>query len=70
MLKEAGMDVMPVPTPREIDLSCGLSLLFRSGDQNRIGAVLRQEKVIWVKLYSKVIPGPVYEKLSEYGEAE
>lgn len=67
LLTEAGIKVAARPTPREIDLSCGHSLLLAAADQPAAFAVLAENSASWSKLYRRVA-ARVWEKISEYGE--
>ncbi|MCX7779416.1 MAG: DUF3343 domain-containing protein [Negativicutes bacterium] len=66
LLAGEGIKVMPLPTPREIAISCGQCLLLRSGEEARALAVLKTAGVEWSKLYSRDETGRAYEKLAEY----
>lgn len=58
---------MALPTPREIDISCGQCLLFRSSCQHQVLSLLKEADVRWSKLLSRNDAGKVYEMLAEYG---
>ena len=64
LLADSGIKVMALPTPREIDISCGQCLLFHSEYQLQLLDVLIEGKVLWSKLFSR--DGRTYEKLAEY----
>jgi len=63
----AGIKAVSRPTPREIDLSCGNSLLLAAADREAALAVLRGNAARWGKLYRHV-SARVWEKISEYEE--
>lgn len=65
LLGQAGIAVMAIPTPREIDLSCGQSLLFFSCDELQVLAVLAGGRVQWGKLFSRDGQNRLYEKIRE-----
>ncbi len=67
LLTAAGIKVAARPTPREIDLSCGNSLLLSAADQPAALAVLAENTARWSKLYRRVA-ARMWEKISEYGE--
>lgn len=67
LLDEAGIKVAARPTPREIDLSCGHSLLLAADDQAAALAILAGNAARWSKLYRRV-SARAWEKISEYGE--
>ena len=67
LMGEAGIKVAARPTPREIDLSCGHSLLLAADDKAAALAVLTENAARWSKLYHRV-SARVWEKISEYGE--
>ncbi|MDF2568798.1 MAG: hypothetical protein K0R55_402 [Sporomusa sp.] len=59
-----------LPTPREIDISCGQCLLFSAKQQTALLSQLAVAKVRWSKLFSRTLIGDgvyVYEKIAEYG---
>ncbi len=66
LLTDAGITVAARPTPREIDLSCGHSLLLAAADQDAALAVLADGGARWSKLYRR-LAARVWEKISEYG---
>ena len=69
ILGQNGISVYALPTPREIDISCGQCLLFAAGRQAEILALLAAAHVRWSKLFSRTQAEKacIYEKLSEYG---
>ena len=69
VLKEAGISVYPMPTPREIAISCGQCLLFMSHEEKKLLKALAEAKVRWSKLFSRIVSKGTYsyEKQQEYG---
>ncbi|MBP2628528.1 MAG: hypothetical protein H6Q68_3239 [Firmicutes bacterium] len=63
LLLAAGIIVASVPTPREIDISCGHSLLFAATDQHKALIILQDHQVLWSKLFKCNIQDRVYEEL-------
>jgi len=63
LLLAAGIIVVIVPTPREIDISCGQCLLFAANDQQRTLMILHDRKVQWNKLFKRNIQDRIYEEL-------
>lgn len=51
LLEQAGIAMAEVPTPREIDISCGQCLLFAAADQAAALTLLNESKVHWSKLF-------------------
>lgn len=69
LLCEKGIKIIAMPTPREIDISCGQCLLFMTKDETEVMAVLRQGQVQWSKLFSRDAAARIYEQQAEYGGA-
>lgn len=65
ILKQAGIDVIAVPTPREIDISCGQCLLFAADCQQQVLTLLQEKQVQWSKLLSRDGQRRVYELISQ-----
>lgn len=65
-LSRAGFSVAPIPTPQEIDISCGQCLLFMAGSQQEILAELAKRTVPWSKLYSCDLKRRVFEKIRDF----
>jgi len=63
LLLAAGIIIVALPTPREIDISCGQCLLFVANDQQRVLTALQNHQVQWSKLYKRTIQDRVYEEL-------
>ena len=63
LLLAAGIIVVALPTPREIDISCGQCLLFVATDQQRALITLQDHHVQWSKLFKRNIHNRVYEEL-------
>jgi hypothetical protein len=62
----AGIRVVAIPTPREIDISCGQCLVFAFKDEGLLLQTLRQGQVQWSKLFARDSNIRVYEKLADY----
>ena len=67
LLAEKGIKVIALPTPREIDISCGQCLLLLAKDQPAALTVLRIAQVKWSKLFSRDAAARIYEQLTDYG---
>jgi Protein of unknown function (DUF3343). len=67
LLAAAGIKIIARPTPREIDLSCGHSLLLAASDQPAALAVLAAGAARWGKIYRR-LADRVWEKICEYEE--
>jgi len=63
LLLAAGIMVVTLPTPREIDVSCGQCLLFAATDQQKVLLILSDHQVLWSKLFKRNIQDRVYEEL-------
>ena len=63
LLMAAGITVITLPTPREIDISCGQCLLLKATDQDRALTILSDHQVQWNKLFIRNIQDRVYEEL-------
>jgi len=55
-----------IPTPREIDISCGQCLIFSAGDETKVLALLLQNNVRWGSLFRRAGAQRIYEKLKEF----
>ncbi|WP_305044178.1 DUF3343 domain-containing protein [Geoalkalibacter sp.] len=53
ILKQAGADILLIPTPRELSSDCGLALRFAPSEQERVLAVLAAEGLSPVELYRR-----------------
>lgn len=62
----AGILVVAIPTPREINLSCGQSLLAREADEASILRLLSEQRCRWSNLFSRDANARIYEKLKEH----
>ena len=70
LLTQSGIPAYALPTPREIDISCGQCLLFAAEQELVILDRLAASRVCWSKLFSRTLAGDnvyVYEKITEYG---
>ncbi len=63
ILANAGIGVVALPTPREIDISCGHCLLFIAGDQEQVISILKAEQIEWNRLFIRNIQERVYEEI-------
>lgn len=61
LLAGAAIPAVPVPTPREVDISCGESLLFYGRDEAALLALLAGGKTRWAKLFRRGPAGRIYE---------
>lgn len=53
ILKQAGADILLIPTPRELSSDCGLALRFAPSEQERVLAVLAAEGLSPAELYRR-----------------
>ena len=69
LLAQSGIGCYGLPTPREIDISCGQCLLFADRQQEAIIKLFTDNRVRWSKLFSRTAAGQIYmyEKIAEYG---
>ncbi|WP_170233372.1 DUF3343 domain-containing protein [Sporomusa termitida] len=70
LLAQNGIPAYALPTPREIDISCGQCLLFAARQEHLIFNLFAAARVRWSKLFSRALAGDnvyVYEKITEYG---
>jgi len=63
VLLVAGIIVVSLPIPREIDINCGQCLLFVATDQQKIVNTLQEHQIQWSKLFKRNIQDRVYEEL-------
>jgi hypothetical protein len=63
LLLAAGITVDSLPTPREIDISCGECLLFMGTNQQVAMKILEDHQVCWTKLFACNMQDRVYEEL-------
>ena len=63
LLLAAGIQIDALPTPREIDISCGESLLLMKTDQEQAIKILDDHGVCWTKLFKCDIRKRIYEEL-------
>lgn len=68
LLIAAGINVVALPTPREIDISCGQCLLFLASDEAAVMDILRQGQVTWSKLFSRKAEERYYDEIASYRE--
>ncbi|WP_371369942.1 DUF3343 domain-containing protein [Sporomusa rhizae] len=69
VLGKHGIAIYALPTPREIDISCGQCLLFMASGQDKVMNLLADDHVRWSKLFSRTHTGTayIYEKILECG---
>lgn len=69
ILEQNEIIAQALPTPREIDISCGQCLLFMARQQAAIIQIFAINKVRWSKLFSRTTAGQIfiYEKIADYG---
>lgn len=65
LLAEARIKVVALPTPRELDISCGQCLLFKTADEPAVLKTLQDGQVQWSKLFKRDGRARAYEKLAE-----
>lgn len=63
LLLAAGIKVDALPTPREIDISCGECLLFMATDYVQAMKILADHRVCWTKLFKCNFQDRVYEEM-------
>ncbi|MGI6093124.1 MAG: DUF3343 domain-containing protein [Veillonellaceae bacterium] len=68
VLIAAGIKIVAMPTPREIDISCGQCLLFKANDQAVVMEILRKHQIKWSKLFYRDAAKRLYEELASFGE--
>ena len=69
VLAQSAIPAYALPTPREIDISCGQCLLFAAEQEQVILDRFADARVCWSKLFSRTLTGDnvyVYEKINEY----
>lgn len=63
LLLAAKIKVDSLPTPREIDISCGECLLFMETDSQVAMKILADHQVCWTKLFKCNMQERVYEEM-------
>lgn len=63
ILVEAGISVVFLPMPREIDISCGQCILFTNVDQEQVMSILKERQAQWSQLFKRNIQDRVYEEI-------
>jgi len=63
LLLAAQIIIVSLPTPREIDISCGQCLLFAVKDQEKVRKILNDQQVKWKKIFRCNLQKRVYEEL-------
>ena len=67
VLKEGQVKTIAMPTPREIDLSCGHCLLFKESNEQELLDILEKNKVVWSKIFERIMPERRYVLIGQYG---
>ncbi|SPF53828.1 hypothetical protein SBF1_7010004 [Candidatus Desulfosporosinus infrequens] len=63
LLTAAEIKIDALPTPREIDISCGECILFMAADQQRVIKILDDHQVRWTKLFKCNMQDRVHEEI-------
>lgn len=63
ILTNAGLDVVFLPTPREIDISCGQCILFAAADQEQAMCILKEKQAEWSRLFKRNSKERIYEEI-------
>ena len=63
LLLAANIKIVSVPTPREIDVSCGQCLLFTLEDHGKIKKIFHDQQLKWKKIFKCNLQKRVYEEL-------
>lgn len=66
LFAQAGIKVVSLPKPREIDITCGQCILFMAEEQEKVMAVIRDKNVFWAELFKRDGVNKDYEQLAEY----
>ncbi len=66
ILLEIGISVTFLPTPREIDISCGQCLLFAAIDEKLVMGTLHKQEAQWSRLFKRDIQNRVYEEIESW----
>jgi hypothetical protein len=66
LLMEAGIKVVSLPIPREIDITCGQCILFMSEKEDKVMKVLRDKNVYWSELFTRDGMNKMYEKIAAH----
>lgn len=53
LLKQAKIDVLLIPTPRELSSDCGLAIRYDSAARPRVDTVLQAEGLLPVEVYRR-----------------
>lgn len=67
LLTAEGIVVAAVPTPREVDISCGQCLLFAAAHEQIVLKLLAAHRIRWAKLFCRNYGAKLYTKLVEQG---
>ncbi len=65
VLQGTGISVLALPTPREIDISCGQCLIFSSQDEAQILKLWEEARVEWSRLFSRDGQKRIYKEIRE-----
>ena len=63
---EQNLRVEAIPTPRQVEVSCGQALLFQSKNEGDIFRILHEKKIRWSKLFRREMGGQLYEQIGDY----
>lgn len=63
ILTKAGIDVVFLPTPREIDISCGQCILLSAADQEQAVGILKERQAEWSRLFKRNSKDRIYEEI-------
>lgn len=51
VLKQAGLDILLIPAPRQLTSDCGLAIRYAPAEQQRVEELLRREGLLPAELY-------------------
>lgn len=66
VLQQAVIPALAVPMPRDIDISCGICLLFCHEHAAAVFELFAKQQIQWSQYYSRQADKRLYEKLGEY----
>lgn len=66
----AGISIVALPTPREIDINCGQCLLFQAKDETSVLHILQHGQVKWSKLFSRNAGTRYYAEIAKSGKED
>lgn len=67
VLSNENVQYIAIPTPREIDISCGQCILFKAMEQDKVLKNFAQQEVVWNKLFSRNGEYRLYKQLKVEG---